>query len=436
MNALKTLVYNNPGLRRWSLCQPVPQLTSNVWRAIAAPTEALASEDENTTTITTATNTISAQLDVLDVTNTTIDYESIPFFIAACRATKILKITSCNLEGLRNPHTNQLRAPPGLGHGDDDDDGPYVPQTVHFNDIVGISVLSQLEFLTRCPDVREIHWQSTKRSENGMKFYQLLVRRNGLPLNQPLPTMDDFWRLVQSKTWMHLRSLVVSGIYALYKNRILEFIPDEGFAHILESIPAQQLVKLECKGTAFGPLGLQALKRHCESLEMLVVKWSSNFTSALGQEALESFPKVTCLQVERLAFEDIERGGPWVCLGLKVLQVQFDMGVVAGLEDEQRRHRLVFDRISALVLLKRLTLNAEDAGRAPRLQFSTSYGLGALSTLTNLSILDVFESEQRLEMADVVWMVENWPKLHTVEGDLHPDNHKDRVLKEYLHSHF
>ncbi|KAG0377225.1 hypothetical protein BGX24_006503 [Mortierella sp. AD032] len=381
----------------------------------------------------TTTKTISPQLDVINISNTTIDLESIPLFLAACRATKKLKVAACTFQGLRNHHTNQLRAPPVYGHGND---GPYVPQIVHFKDIIGLSVLSQLEFLARCPDVQEIRWQSTIRPKAGMKVYRWLDGGGDRKsMNHPLPTMEDFRRFIQSGTWMHLRSLVVRGIFDQYKHRILVFIPDEGFAHILETIPAQQLVKLECRGTAFGPLGLHALKRHCESLEKLVVKWSSNFTSALVQEALESFPNVTCLRVDRLAYEDIERGGPWVCLGLKALLVPFDMGVAIDLEDKQRRHRLVFDRISTLVRLVRLAINYDGTECSPRLQFTTSYGLGALSTLTNLSFLDVFESCQRLEMADVLWMVKKWPKLRTVEGDLHPDNHEDHMLQKYLHDH-
>ncbi|KAG9064991.1 hypothetical protein KI688_002310 [Linnemannia hyalina] len=228
--------------------------------------------------------------------------------------------------------------------------------SVEFADIIGLSVLAQLEFLARCPNVQKIHWQSTTRRSQYVKHYRLLEQDNVISVNQPLPSTDDIRRFIQPGTWMHLRSLVVSGVYSPYYGKALEFIQDEGFAHILESIPTQHLMELDCSGTAFEPLGLEALKRHCDVLRLLVIKRSSSFTSALVQEALESFPKLTSLPVDHLSVEDVERGRPWACLNLRVLIAQFDMSGAVDVEDDQRRHRLLFDRISTLAGLERLTI--------------------------------------------------------------------------------
>lgn len=86
---------------------------------------------------------------------------------------------------------------------------------------------------------------------------------------------------------MHLRSLNVFGLYDPSHGKVLQFIQDEGFAHILESIPTQQLVELECRDTAFRPLGFKTLKRYSYSLKLLVIKQPSGFTSSLAQAALE-----------------------------------------------------------------------------------------------------------------------------------------------------
>ncbi|KAF9156799.1 hypothetical protein BG015_001131 [Linnemannia schmuckeri] len=235
---------------------------------------------------------------------------------------------------------------------------------------------------------------------------------------------------------MHLRSLVVSGLYDRYQCEALEFIQDEGFDHVLESIPTQQLVELDCSGTAFEPLGLEALKRHCDSLRLLAITRSSSFTSALVQEALESSLKLTSLRVERLTAEDIERGRPWARLNLRLLKAQFDMRGAIDAEDDQRRHRLVIDRISTLVGLEQLAVRAVSGVKAPRLQFRIAYGFDILSCLKNLYILDVCEAKQKLESSDVCWMIDNWPKLSIVEGSLnHDDVNQDCFLQELLVKH-
>ncbi|KAF9540897.1 hypothetical protein EC957_003644 [Mortierella hygrophila] len=292
MDALRKLIYNNPGLRRWTIHEPVPQLTHIVWEALAYPTESQNEQQEHIRTAATATNTnlTGPRLDVLDITFTTIDHKSVSLFFAACRATNTLRLSSCTIKWLWDSHNRPLceTLPPHA-------DGPYFPQSVGFADIIGLSVLAQLEFLARCPNVQKIHLQSTTRSSHYAKHYQLLEQDNGISVNQPLPSTDDIRRFIQPRTWMHLRSLVVSGVYSSYYGKALEFIQDEGFAYILESIPTQHLVELDCSGTAFGPLGLEALKRHCDVLRLLVIKRSSSFASALVQEALESFPKLTSL---------------------------------------------------------------------------------------------------------------------------------------------
>ncbi|KAF9910539.1 hypothetical protein EC991_006357 [Linnemannia zychae] len=144
---------------------------------------------------------------------------------------------------------------------------------------------------------------------------------------------------------------------------------------------------------------------------------------------------MTCLRVERLKLEDIERGGPWMSLKLKELEVQFDMQGGIDLQDEQRQHRLVFDRVSTLAGLERLSFNAKYGSKLPGLQLCVSHGLGALLPLVNMFFLDVSNSIQKLELADVCWMTEKWPKLRIVHGNLHHNRDIHTALQEYLHKH-
>lgn len=235
MDALRKLIHNNPGLKRWTIHEPVPQLRHEVWEALAYPTKSQYNQQEHIMTATTKTTTdlTGPRLDVLDISFITIDHKSAPFFLVACRTAKTLRLSCCTVQGLRDSRTRLLckKLP---AHAD----GPYFPQSVKFTDIIGLSVLARLVFLARCSNVQKIHWQSTTRSSHYAKHYHLLERDEGISVNQPLPSTDDIRQFIQPGTWMHLQSLVVSGLYDPYYGNVLEFIQDEGFAHILEAIPA------------------------------------------------------------------------------------------------------------------------------------------------------------------------------------------------------
>ncbi|KAF9540896.1 hypothetical protein EC957_003643 [Mortierella hygrophila] len=112
------------------------------------------------------------------------------------------------------------------------------------------------------------------------------------------------------------------------------------------------------------------------------------------------------------------------------------MSGVVDVEDDQRRHRLLFDRISTLVGLERLTITGIGAVRAPRPQFRISHGLDALSCLKNLYYLNVSDTKQRLELSDVRWIIDSWLKLCIVEGSLYRDDRdQDLLLQELLGQH-
>ncbi|KAF9145667.1 hypothetical protein BGX30_007505 [Mortierella sp. GBA39] len=134
---------------------------------------------------------------------------------------------------------------------------------------------------------------------------------------------------------------------------------------------------------------------------------------------------------EQLGEDDVEqqqeymaKDAPWVCLGLKTLHV-----IMAG--DPQNvwlnrslQHRL-FHQLGRLSQLQQLSLGHcvlwmyENGYSHHGLDFTLDAGLAKLSGLKKLEELNLEGIYQRMGEKDVEWMLENWPRLRVVEGELH-----------------
>ncbi|KAG9064742.1 hypothetical protein KI688_003001 [Linnemannia hyalina] len=122
--------------------------------------------------------------------------------------------------------------------------------------------------------------------------------------------------------------------------------------------------------------------------------------------------------------ENMAKDAPWVCLGLKTLHV-----VMAG--DPQNvwlnrslQHRL-FNQLGRLSQLQQLSLGHcvlwmyENGYSHHGLDFTLDAGLAKLSGLKKLEELNLEGIYQKMGERDMEWMLENWPKLRVVEGELH-----------------
>ncbi|KAF9924580.1 hypothetical protein FBU30_005498 [Linnemannia zychae] len=426
--ALEALVRNNPKLRRWIIREPVPSIETSLWKAIAQGHQQLQHDTIAATTQAAYLSMDSAgsRLDLLDLTFVSIYRKSIPYFLATCRSTRHLRISHLTVLGLYDFPTMRYDPP---SHDDTEIAGTcYFPQTVDWIDVSGLSLKTQFEFFARCTDLQEIKWEIRKRKDPK-------APNRPKESKEPLPDINDICHLIKPGAWMHLRSLTLIINLGASENDCLMLIPDKGFAHILETIPAQQLQVLRLLGTAFGSSGLQALKRHCDSLEHLEIRRTKIFTSVMLQKTLEEFPRLTTLKAGTLWASDIEQGRPWVCLGLKELKIQFNTRGVEEVPDDQRYHRLVIDRLSTLVDLERLDMNAGYGSNLLSLRLRLAYGLDSLVTLKNLTSLDVYETFQDFELDDIRWMCAHWPKLAEIRGDLHSDGSQHNLILSYLKAH-
>ncbi|KAK3823252.1 MAG: hypothetical protein J3Q66DRAFT_331252, partial [Benniella sp.] len=237
-------------------------------------------------------------------------------------------------------------------------------------------------FLRQCPHLTSITWRTNAPQEAGfITGLSELLEANALPNLECLiagtrGTSDDlFAKLIQtlplrinSLSVMFPRSALKMDLAKLFQPhfsnlRVLEVPADEG-----TKIPFAQLVMSSC------PL----------------------------------LEKLTAPHVDALV---VTEGGPWVCSRLKSLTLTFCFDPPSTLSHLQP---LVFDRLSKLTRLEELRMTG------PRKQYNIGgtvdlrleYGPDKLSTLRLLRSISLFDMVERMDNAEVDWMLEHWKCLN------------------------
>ncbi|KAF9201900.1 hypothetical protein BGZ49_007903 [Haplosporangium sp. Z 27] len=175
-----------------------------------------------------------------------------------------------------------------------------------------------------------------------------------------------------------------------------------------------QLKELRVQGSLFGPLSLEAMlsegevssagggsgakpkqRRLCDSVETLVLNKCRN-----------------AFKADKITSRDIVFGEDWVCHGLEELVVHLASPNSCGTTTESPSfvdmERIVFSRLSKLVKLKRLILTAD-----------AKFAIKSKRTLRDLGFH--MDLNQNIGLEEAQWMVENWPKLSSLRGQLNQD---------------
>ncbi|KAF9081077.1 hypothetical protein BGX27_005111, partial [Mortierella sp. AM989] len=158
-------------------------------------------------------------------------------------------------------------------------------------------------------------------------------------------------------------------------------------------------------------------------------------------------------QGNQIIGENLERmilGEDWICLGLKLLCLRFDLSsktmdidrdTPEGKAMFQRQQQLeqyhAFRQIGRLTLLQDLHISNQRSNteneRSLDLRLGTNGGgLEGLETLKELKRIEFHNTKQELSKEEVDWMVSQWPSLNCIRGTYHPDNAKDEDLAKYI----
>ncbi|KAI8349988.1 hypothetical protein B0O80DRAFT_458802 [Mortierella sp. GBAus27b] len=209
---------------------------------------------------------------------------------------------------------------------------------------------------------------------------------------------------------------------------------------ILDS--CRKLTKFTMNHTDLDGFNFQrSLNRHFSYLTHLDLYGCRTVTSPTVQQVMTSCPRLEYLQAESLDACDIlgiamadtsdagdeSNGGQqednrvihpqeWVCTGLRTLSLY-----IRGLMNEPDEwQREVLRQLSRLTRLEVLRVGDYDGPSEDGLDLTLGSGLGILSSL-NLRELDFTGVRQEMDENDVKWILEAWPRLSHLLGELHHD---------------
>ncbi|KAG0220900.1 hypothetical protein BGX31_010400 [Mortierella sp. GBA43] len=264
------------------------------------------------------------------------------------------------------------------------------------------SVLGILDIMVKCPNLTSIQWV------NGPTSKQI---------------RNDFYDLLNARTWPHLNSL--------------ELLPwcmvNDASIHKLFA-GVQQATRLRFKiPPSLGSTSLDLLQPHYSSLREIDFRLQFRDLSMcpLAQEILSSCPVLEVFHFTQINGTTIMKGRPWVCLGLQELNLDilFDR---ATLYDAQPH---VLDQLSKLTRLRELSvwtdmlhMRGDLIGQVP-LDLRIEKSLGKLSTLRSLEFISWGISRQWMEEQECQWILDHWKCLERVVGRF---NVMDCVLNELL----
>ncbi|KAF9085131.1 hypothetical protein BGX29_009834 [Mortierella sp. GBA35] len=278
----------------------------------------------------------------------------------------------------------------------DDYENPKFPEDLVFQEmrymdichVTGMSLDTQLTWLSRCPNLISFRWESWTGKVSVEKLCSIL-------------------------------SGVCTNLTALH---LLVGLTDKEIVHILEAAP--RIEKLSLPRTGFGPLSFIALRRHFPTLRDINLQFCADVTSPMVQEILHSCANLQSISAEVLDYKDVVRS-PWACKGLQMFDIGLDVSDNDDASDENQRlstHKEVYERLAQLTELNYLSISSETQMDSFKesIKVSLEAGLGALETLQKLTFFSckalLDNTEPEVGFLAVQWMVEHWKRLETFEG--------------------
>ncbi|KAG0246480.1 hypothetical protein B0O80DRAFT_454130 [Mortierella sp. GBAus27b] len=180
----------------------------------------------------------------------------------------------------------------------------------------------------------------------------------------------------------------------------------------------------------------KVLMKHCPTLEKLEIHKCHGFTINDAVQVLATSPNLCtlidldstewdCVDLQVFVNADPETHSlvPWACeSSLKELRITIPSILGPGVAKAMKKYsgqRLeiqgrVYDRIARLQNLETLWLGCP--GRKDCLEMSLDSGLDKLSGLKKLQVLNVSNLVAKIDVQEIQWMTEQWPRLHTVHG--------------------
>ncbi|KAF9431682.1 hypothetical protein BGZ76_011840 [Entomortierella beljakovae] len=273
---------------------------------------------------------------------------------------------------------------------------------------------------------------------------------------------DQCEALRTSKSMKSLRDWHASG----------SSVSDEFIAAKLAA--STQLDSIVLNGSKFSENSFRSLvENHAKTIRKISLGACTTITSIQIQGILshcfllEEFDayKINCIDLAKIdlsnkafdpnnptTYENIILGEDWVCVGLRNLELFFNMSVddfgkeLRSRKDriivQQQQHKLqerhAFRQLSRLTKLETLSFSTAaiwDSKNQKGLEMklmSQGGELDQLESLRNIKSIDFTGTSQTMGIEDIDWMILHFPKLKFLRGSLHYDAFQDVELKAYF----
>lgn len=281
-----------------------------------------------------------------------------------------------------------------------------------------------VELLTHMPALESLHWSASVDSEADPRFKEIAQ----------LATIGQIWT--------HLHSLTLDDLP--------ETMTDADLALILGSISPSTLRKLSVAYSMFGQDCFGSLKRrgHFSTIEELDWSGCKDVSTQMAQEILESCPRLRQFSVNEIEARLVKEGNEWICTGLEhlaadFLLLQYEEWDLSDSPEERLLCDIVAEQLSKLIQLRKLDLSLGDKQNRSRdgegglvlryfhFRLNREYHhLRKLNTLKKLEELVVL-SKNLIGEDELNWMLDSWPRLRQITGDLEVD---DEVAIPLLHA--
>ncbi|KAG0375826.1 hypothetical protein BGX24_008600 [Mortierella sp. AD032] len=456
--ALVRLAQDNKELVSWTIEKfRTSPFSAEVWKAIVeAAQERLEAKNimYGGRRMSATTATARTGLELLEVKQMTVDKESAPWFVKACRLAKVLKLVVVDLTHASLLHHHDpvppISSPPPLKQRhpqEGQETAALIPPMAHeinMWSLQGFTFMDQLRFLVECSQARSIAWSSPCAQWRHDLFHLSL---------QDLETLinpgQDQGKKQQRPLWPHIHSLRFSE-WLRGKINPTE-MTDLGTSIsrlLLHIIPSNNQIRFfRLSGAKMQSMAVNIIQKHHNlSLNHIRLRGCPSVTSTMIQGLLESCPNLTTLTANVLSIDAISRGRPWICRNLVELQVYLDLchETQASVDKTLESQHLVYTRLATLPNLERLLI-----ARIPvrsnnvrpenltlhSLNLRLTCGLNTLSALKQLKVLNFVDVEQWLDKESVEWMIASWPKLNSVQGMLAPSLEQSSSLATILTNH-
>lgn len=253
----------------------------------------------------------------------------------------------------------------------------------------------QIELVTHCPALRKLNW---RLSSNAVRYAPMrhLVRLQN-----------------KEKSCSKLLALRMDG----------NLYPEQDLVAFITLTRQDGLLELSLESGSFGKtswLALQSNVPNClNTLQVLRLRGCMGVDGPMALEILCSLPMLKEFTAPLISSFDLDKDPrPWIC-NRSMLHLHLGIGL-----ESRDKQGLVFARLAALKHLQVLKLGVQSSNQKGvdllDVDLGLEHGLDLLDPLKELLEFGV-EVHQSLSSTDVEWMIQHWPSLRIVRGQLNTE---------------